>query len=136
MPHLSRYKLTPGHIDDLSSRIVEATLILRDRGSLKLFFDDLLTTTEKAMLGKRILIALLLEEDYSYQQIERILKVSQTTIGTISEKLQRDGRGFRMFIKNLERSKNFKNTFETIEKLFMSLPRKSDPRGRWNMVKV
>ncbi|KKW28435.1 MAG: hypothetical protein UY71_C0022G0016, partial [Parcubacteria group bacterium GW2011_GWB1_52_7] len=57
MPRLSRYKLSSQHIDELGGRIVDAALLVRDREGLTLFFNDLLTFTEKAMLGKRMLIA-------------------------------------------------------------------------------
>lgn len=134
MPHLSRYKLSSKQINHLAERIVSAALYIRDRKGLMLFFDDLLTTTEKAMLGKRMLIAVFLEHGYSYAEISNILKVSAATIGTISERLQKGGDGFRLALRKLEREEAIEKMLQRVKQVFQSFLRRPVPpiadRGR------
>lgn len=138
MPHLSRYKLSTGQIEHLAERIVGVVLRIRDRKGLLEFFDDLLTTTEKAMLGKRMLIAFFLEHGHSYAEISNVLKVSETTIGMISERLQHGGRGFRLAIQKLEREEEFEKIIQATKRVFqkikrMRMPPKIGP-GRWHFL--
>jgi len=135
MPRLSRYKLSSQHIDELGGRIVDAALLVRDREGLTLFFNDLLTFTEKAMLGKRMLIALFLENGYSYAEISKWLKVGYTTINSISDRLHNDGRGFRLVIKKLEREKKVKEIIHNIERIFKNLPSQVGS-GRWSFLRT
>lgn len=130
MSKLSQRSRSPRVIEHLSAQIVDAALALRSREDFALFFDDLLTRTEKAMLGKRILIAVFLEKGFSYVEIEQALKVSQATISAVSERLERDGRGLRTVIRALERRKRIEEIVDQVKKIFESLPKKYGPRWR------
>ncbi len=121
MPRLSRYPLTPKQVDELAAHIVDGVFLIRNKETLNFFFQDLLTRTEKAMLGKRILIALLLEKEYSYKDIRRWLKVSENTIANIRERLEKDGRGFRAVLKALGRREKVEALFERFRSLFEGL---------------
>ncbi len=112
MPHVSKYKLSQSQVDQLSQRIVDAVFLLRNRGDLSLFFNDLLSTTEKIMIGKRFLIAIMLEHGWSYLDIRQRLKVTDMTIASISERLKTSGRGFRSAIKQLKRRENIDKMLE------------------------
>ena len=103
MPHVSRFRFPKSEVDRLSQKVVDAALVIRSKKELAEFFDDLLTSTEKVMLGKRLLIVMFLERGYTYREISRALKVGETTIAAVSEKLQQRGDGFRVAVKNLER---------------------------------
>ena len=76
MPKVSKHTLSPEKIKTLAERLAKTVLLLRDEKSLQSFFNDLLTPSEKIMLGKRLLIALFLERGHSYLDISRMLKVS------------------------------------------------------------
>lgn len=121
MPHISRYKLTENQIEDLSRRMVHAASLAKNHTDLNLFFDDLLTRTEKVMLGKRFLIAFMLERDYSYFDIRRFLKVSDPTIATMSERLKRRGHGFRVVLKKLEQQEKLDSILKLFEDKISSL---------------
>src|SRR3989344_4235773 len=99
MAKLSRKSKNAGEINSLAGRLIEAVALLRNKEEISSFFNDLLTSSEKGMLGKRILIAMFLENGYSYGEIERVLKVSQATIGTVSNILQQSGNGLRLILK-------------------------------------
>ncbi|MBI2096976.1 MAG: hypothetical protein HYT40_02365 [Candidatus Sungbacteria bacterium] len=106
MPHVSKYKLSGSQVNQLSQRIVEATFSIKNKKNLQLFFDDLLSTTEKIMLGKRLLIALMIESGHSYFDIRKTAGVTDATIASISERLKSSGRGLRLAIKRLQRQEN------------------------------
>ncbi len=130
MPHLSRsQRIYSKTADEFSERLVDAALLMRGKEELTSFFNDLLTRTEKAMLGKRLLIALFLGQEYSYEDISRILRVGPNTISIVNDRL-RDGRGFELIIKRLEKEKRVQKILETARSWFDSLPRKTG-RGRW-----
>ncbi len=56
---------------------------LHTEDDVQAFLDDLLTSTEKVMLGKRFAIAVLLAKNYDYRAIQRIMKVSMSTVASV-----------------------------------------------------
>ena len=65
---------------------------------------DLLSEQEAAMIARRMKIAILLENGYTYQQIRREIPVSDSTIAKIQLWLNTYGDGFRLAIANLEKN--------------------------------
>ncbi|MBI2054669.1 MAG: hypothetical protein HYT39_01065 [Candidatus Sungbacteria bacterium] len=133
MSHVSRFKLSFSDIEQLGQRIVRASFLLKNKGELQLFFDDLLTSTEKAMLGRRLLIAMFLEKGFSYGEIRRALRVGENTISAISERLRRSGEGFRVALKKLEREEKIDHLLESLKKAWNRLPSKAG-KGRWRFL--
>ena len=134
MPHLSSYRLQKDQLDQLSQRLVVAVSLIRERGPLAMFFNDLFTATERAMFGKRLLIALFLEDGRSYADISRVLRVGEQTIASISERLNRDGNGLRPILKKLAREEKITKLFDEISKSFNNLVKKLPTQvgsGRW-----
>lgn len=70
------------------------TLIF-SKEEIKALFKDLFTHTEYKMFAKRLEIAHRLLEGQTYEQIKNDLKVTEHTIRTVSNILERDGAGFR-----------------------------------------
>lgn len=72
------------------SRILDvflSTLIdIKSLDDARAFFNSVLSDTEQVMLAKRLAIALLLEKGYDYRSIEKLLKVSTTTIHSVNLK--------------------------------------------------
>lgn len=128
MPKLSKFQLSSKDVEHLAEQIVESALQTRGKEELTLFFNDLLTRTEKAMFGKRILIAIFLEKGYSYMEISRWLKVSQATVSSIRTRLDSDGRGLRLVISRLERQKKIEQIIDTIKRMLDRIPKKSGPQ--------
>lgn len=69
------------------------------------FLKDLLTEPEVGMLAKRLKIAQLLLEGWTYDQIKQALKVSNGTIGRIGAWLKRGGDGFKLIYQRTPKSK-------------------------------
>lgn len=76
--------------------------------------EDLLTPTEKIMLSKRFCIAFMLINGYSYGLIRETLRVSISTIGTVSLWLKQKGNGYRMVINMIKTREQTKKIWEEI----------------------
>ena len=63
------------------------------------FIKDLLSEGEVIMLARRLQIARLLDQGYTYDEIERAMKVSNTTIAKVQTWLNLYGEGYRMVLK-------------------------------------
>lgn len=98
-------------VDELTKEEVIRTLDLlytaagtvRGRQAMKLFLKDLLTVSERIMLGRRIWIARLLLQGYNSEEIQRKLKVGQNTVGRIEHWLSDQLPGYEQVIQGLEK---------------------------------
>ncbi len=75
---------------------------IQGRAAMKLFLRDLLTESERVMLGRRIIIARKLLEGYSYREIEAEMKVGKDTIWRVQRWLDDQFPGFEKAIAGLE----------------------------------
>ncbi len=75
---------------------------VRGRAAMKLFLRDLLTESERVMLGRRILIAQHLLGGKSYEDIAGDLKVGYDTIGRIHRWLRDQLPGYENAIRNMQ----------------------------------
>lgn len=76
---------------------------LKSRDEIKNFLKDLLTESERIMIGRRILIAQRLLEDKSYDQIIEELHVGIDTITRVHRWLEDESDGYEKAIKNLKK---------------------------------
>jgi uncharacterized protein YerC len=76
---------------------------LRGRAAMKTFLKDLLTVSERIMLGRRIWIARLLLQDYSALEICRKLRVSLRTVYQVERWLGDQFKGYENAVSGLER---------------------------------
>ncbi|MBI3305262.1 hypothetical protein HYZ80_03005 [Candidatus Parcubacteria bacterium] len=102
MPQISRARLSRQVEEELVETFLEGIVIVQDKRLARQVAADLFTPTEKIMLAKRLLIAVLLEEGYDYRAIEKSLKVTPTTINSIRAILVRSGAGFRALAELLK----------------------------------
>lgn len=80
-----------------------AVSAVKGRKAIKLFLRDLLTSSERIMLGRRIIIARLLIVGESYNAIERRLGVGRTTISRVQHWLEDQLPGYEEAIKEMEK---------------------------------
>ncbi len=102
---------------------------LDSREEVKLFLRDLLTESERIMLGRRILIAQKLLKDISYDNIIKEMKVGKDTIMRVHRWLEDDAGGYEKTInkfetKLLNRKKNWFTDYGSNLSEFASLKRK------------
>ncbi len=79
-----------------------AASTVRGRNAVKLFLRDLLTPSERIMLGRRIIIARMLIVSVPYEEIAQRLRVGHATVGRIHHWLKDQLPGFEQAIKGME----------------------------------
>lgn len=95
MPKLSVNKLSQGAQRDIFGALVHALAKIDNPSLLEDFLADLLTPTERLMLAKRLMAAVLLQRGYGYSAICRTLKLSKATVYTIKRDLERGRNGYQ-----------------------------------------
>ncbi len=93
-----------------------AASAVKGRGAVKLFLKDLLTPSERIMLGRRIIIARLLLSGETYADITRRLGVGHDTIYRVQKWLNDQLPGYEQAIAGLEKEldkRNDKKLFAT-----------------------
>ncbi|MCA9361535.1 hypothetical protein KC845_03175 [Candidatus Kaiserbacteria bacterium] len=86
---------------------------IKGRIEAKNFLKDLLTESERIMLGRRILIARALLSGSTYDQIVDEFKVGKDTVGKISRWLEDQMPGYEQVISKMD--KEFKKRDEKID---------------------
>lgn len=81
----------------------DAVSCLKNREEARLFFKDLLSPDEIAMLVRRVEVALLLSAGFSYREIEEALGVGVDKITGVQRSMQRSGEGYKLVIKRLRK---------------------------------
>jgi len=84
-----------------------------------LFFTDLFTVTERVNFIKRLAIAVLLYRGYDWRDIEDLLKVSPTTVGRVSLKM--NGQGFKLFFAKIEREAGWREFWKDLAKVYLTV---------------
>src|SRR3989344_6903264 len=95
--------LTDSEIQATLDALYTATSSLKGREAVKLFLRDLLTSSERIMLGRRIIIARMLIAGISYDEIGERLRVGRATIGRVRRWLTDQFPGFEDAIKAMEK---------------------------------
>src|SRR3989338_10389899 len=96
MTKLSKLNLDPKDFSHYINNLWSAFTLMDSKEDIKLLFKDLFTHTEYKMFAKRLEIARRLLAGQTYEEISNELKVTNHTISTISNILQRDGGGLKI----------------------------------------
>jgi len=80
-----------------------AASVVKGRDAMKLFLRDLLTESERIMLGRRILIARKLLGGERYEDIAMEMKVGYDTIGRVHQWLTDTSPGYENVIKEMRK---------------------------------
>lgn len=103
MTKLSRALLEGKYIDKFLNNFWSLITLLENKDQAASFLKDLLTHTEMKMFAKRVQIAKMLLEGYSYNEIRNVVKVTDPTISKMSNLLAVGGEGIRNAIANLQK---------------------------------
>ena len=101
---------------------------IKGRDKVKGFLRNLLTPSERIMLGRRIIIARMLIAGVSYDEIQKRLRVGRGTVGRVHRWLTDQLPGFERAIKGMEKAlkqrewKNSKPEFGTFAYLKKKYP--------------
>ena len=96
-------KLTEKEIIKTLDTLYTAASAVKGREAVKLFLKDLLTPSERIMLGRRIIIARKLLSGESYREIIKSLGVGQDTIFRVQKWLHDQMPGYEQAISGLEK---------------------------------
>lgn len=127
MPQVSRYPLSKAVYDRIFEVLLQTIGGLKTSKQTDRFLDDFITPTEKIMFAKRLAIALLLEKDYDFRSICKILRVSATTVASVKFRLRHGNGGLKTAVDKITRSEKIDEFWEKVDDvLFGTIP----PKGR------
>ncbi|OGN13566.1 MAG: hypothetical protein A3C71_02655 [Candidatus Yanofskybacteria bacterium RIFCSPHIGHO2_02_FULL_43_15c] len=94
-----------------------AITVVHSREEVKKFLRDLLTESERIMIGRRILIAQKLLDGESYNQIIKEMGVGMDTIGRVAHWLDDQSDGYERAVKEMKKDfgKRFKKNESTLK---------------------
>ena len=92
------YKVQNEQIDNLFKAVLELDSI----EECYRFFDDLCTINEIEAFGQRLMVAKMLHNKMTYQEIEKETGISAATISKISKSYMYGPKGYKMIIEKLE----------------------------------
>ena len=116
MAQVSRRPLSKQIELQMHSALRRALAGIKTEEGIGYFLDDLLTPTEKMMLGKRLAIAILLDKGYDQRTIHSIMSVSVTTVNSVNYWYKHQGRGYRAVINKLKTDSDWEDIKHEIEK--------------------
>ncbi len=97
---------------------------VRGRDAMKSFLRDLLTESERVMLGRRVRIARLLLQGKTYDEIAKTLKTGHDTIHRVHQWLQDRVPGYEQAIAGFEKELEKRHRKMDQRALFKALKRK------------
>ncbi len=95
---------------------------LNNLSDIEEFLHDFLSPVEKIMLSKRLAIAVLLAKGYSYLSIKNILRVTPSTIATVSLSLKYSGKGYKKMVEKILSDEKKDNFWQKIEDVLANIP--------------
>ncbi len=117
MPRISRSRLTPKQLQEISENFFYLLSYLRSNQSMETFLNDFLTKEEKVMLMKRLVLFMMLKSGYSTSMIKDALHVSQETIRSYKNQLDYKDISFHKTIDILLKKKNVEAFFTNLENI-------------------
>jgi len=129
MPQVSNYPISKEVADRIFDVFIKTLVMVKNKNEADDFADDLFSPTEKIMLAKRIAIAFLLIKGYQYREIRTILKVSLTTIGSVSLSLKYGKGGYVRIINRIAKEEKLEEFFKNITEKLLSVPAASGKGG-------
>jgi len=86
---------------ETEEKLYKAIVSLKNLDECRDFFSDILTPAELQSIKDRLIVADLLDEGYTYREINNITGVSLTTIGRVSRFLSDGSGGYSLVLRRL-----------------------------------
>ncbi|OGH41516.1 MAG: hypothetical protein A3H79_00035 [Candidatus Levybacteria bacterium RIFCSPLOWO2_02_FULL_36_8b] len=136
MTQISKYPIS----ENVWSRIFEIFLNtfvkIKTAEEADQFISDFLTPTEKIMLAKRLAIAFLLEKGYDYRTIQKIIRVSASTIKSVNTSRKFGSNGYRNLIERIVKEEKLVKFLDDVIIKVLSIPAgKGKGSGAWTYLK-
>ncbi len=134
MPRVSRSRLNQEKLHDFNEHFSHLIAFLTKTDDIEQFFEQFLTHEEKIMLAKRLVLFMMLKQNYSPEIIKAALQVSYETVRTYRNMLESKSPQFHKMIEILLKREKTKLFFEKLtdflHPLELALNAKSDIRSR------
>lgn len=114
MAQVSKYPIPNAVLERISEIFFNSLIELKTKGDAEQFIKDLLTPTERIMLAKRLAIAFLLEKDYDFRTIRKILRVSLPTIASVNLARKYGGQGYKRMMEKLLKEEKINSFFNEV----------------------
>ncbi len=82
--------------------LMDAVLTLKDRDEVSRFFDDLCTIGELEAMQQRLVVAQMLTDEKTYQDIAEVTGASTATISRVNRTLRYGNKGYEIALKRLK----------------------------------
>ncbi len=103
MAQTSKRKLEKSIEEGVSDLFLKGVSELSGQTESAFFFQDILSSTERTIISKRLTVAFMLLKGYDQRTIAKVLNVSTPTVWRMNEKLKAKGSGVKMFFGRLEK---------------------------------
>ncbi len=125
MTKISRRILRRDQEEKMYETLTASLAVLSSPVEVTRFLDDILSLTEKTMIGKRLWVAILLARGFTYEAIEETLKVSAPTICNVNYALRHGNEGYLSVINKIIRHEKIEAFLDGIEEsLLKAFPKK------------
>ncbi len=132
MPHVSGRKLKKHVFLKMSEEFIEIFAAVRTKQKARRLLEELLTQTERIMIAKRLAMIFMVEKGYSFETIERILKISPVTTSKYWRMTKRNE--FPLVSRYFKSKKQAEEFWRVLERAVrMGMPPMG--KGRWNFLK-
>lgn len=136
MSQISKYPISKKIADRIFEIFLNTFVNIRNKEEADEFISDLLTPTEKIMLAKRLAIAFLLEKNYDYRSIQKLIRVSTGTIASVNLSLHLGSTGYKNLISKIVKEEKITGIFETAIVKILSAPAALERgSGTWTYLK-
>lgn len=136
MAQVSKYPISKVVADRIFEVFIKTLIGIKDKKEADDFTYDLFSPTEKIMLSKRIAIAFLLLKGYQYREISKILRVSLTTIGSVSLSIKHGRGSYEKVLTKITKEEDLEDFFGKVVKELLSIPASLERgRGVWRYLR-
>lgn len=99
----------PKWVDDSIKELARAILVLETEEEVLRFLEDICTINEIKELAQRLIVAKMLDEGKSYEEIERITGKSSATISRVKKFLYYGADGYKIVLDRLRKLRKGEN---------------------------
>lgn len=117
MTRISKKKLDQKKLDEIKEQFSHLMSSLVDRAEVGNFFEEFLTSEEKIMLTKRLVLLMLIKKGLPYFPIKNALNVSYETIRTHKNLLKYKNVKFHRSVEKLMINEKTDSFFKNLESL-------------------
>lgn len=133
MTQVSKYPVSVEVEKRMYAILVDTISKLITSDEINEFLAEFLSPVEKVMLAKRMTIAVLLSKGYNYKEINKILRVTPSTIASVSIALKYSKRGYKKAVDKILSSEELDAFWQKVDDVIHNLV-PSAP-GNWSYMR-